>query len=124
MAWTNITPNPKGGAATSGGASSGVYDYWNYRTMAGNVEARLLDVTFASGYQFTDFFMTLQLVTSSGGVLASKTLGKKWGVPPGFTFMGILAGQSVRFRVNGTTYYPANASGQWYEFTLQMRYGG
>lgn len=125
MAWNYYNPNPSGGSRTTGGSSTGVTDFWNYRAVAGNVELRLTDVTFDSGYQFGIFSFDVALILTSGTVLAKRTLQKTWGVPAGFTHFGYYSSpRAVRFRVSSTYYTTANNGGIPFRFTLQMRYDG
>ena len=113
-----------GGVATSGGSSSGVANFENYRTFSNKVQGRLTDVTFASGYVFGLFQLQLQLISSSGSVAASASLVKYWGVMGAWTTMTVaLPPSSLRVRFNGTYYQTANVGGQWVTITFDLRFG-
>lgn len=121
MAWTTVYP--AGGGATTGGSSSGVVTFDNPRVMRGTVQMRLTDVTFASGYQFTQFFMNVQLITAGGAVLASGQLTKVWGVSPGFTTLGVInPANTMRIRIASSSYYTQNQGGMWYDFKSELRW--
>lgn len=62
---------------------------------------RITDITPAGGYTFTYASIRVEMIDSHGTVRASKTLGKTWGVPPGYTTMFEAgAGASIRFRMS------------------------
>jgi hypothetical protein len=124
MAWVTITPNPQGGASNSGGSCSGWADFSTYRVFRGAIRARLLDVSYSNGYQFSAAEIDFQLVNSAGAVRAGASLTKLWGVTPGWTTLGAVSsgGESLRFRITASRYYSQNAPCTWYNFVLQIAY--
>lgn len=126
MAWQTASPAP---AARHYAGNNGKWiDYTSYRSMAGNIEMRLTDVTPDNGVQFTFCQFEVQLIDTSGNYQGGGTLSKTWGVPSGFTRLrSNMSPNGVRLRVKGTLYGyvpgigTAALAGDW---TGELRFGG
>lgn len=94
MAWTTVYPSatqyPEGW-----GAGGTIYHFvwWNmFRTMRGNVQMRLTDVT-SGDFNWGTCRMHVQLRNNAGQILSSKYIYKTWGVQPAFVNIGYVSGQ-------------------------------
>lgn len=98
MAWTYAQPQPSATQYPEGWwADGGIYHFtwWNkFRTMRGNVQMRLTDVT-SGDFNWGTCRMHVQLRNGAGQILSSTYIYKTWGVLPAFVNIGYVPGQQA-----------------------------
>ncbi|QFP95355.1 hypothetical protein SEA_YUUY_26 [Microbacterium phage YuuY] len=104
-------------------------DFWTWRWMGGTIRARLLDVALApdpnyNWGQWGQAQLRIDLVGRDGGIKASNSLYKSWGVLPAYkTFVFWNNAQEVRMRIRASVYsYPWGA-GAWVNFKMEWSWG-
>ena len=119
MAWNYASPE---GSAPQVGGSVGPADFWTYRSLRGIIQMRPTDIERATGTSWQYASMHVQLLDSNGVVHASGTMGKQWGVTPGYTHLGTLSvWRSLRFRISIST-QPGGYAGLWSYFQSSLRW--
>lgn len=105
MAWTTYRVPASGQQWQGSGYNE---DFWTYRYLKGNVQARLTSVTLPDDAYWSGAQLLVHLLDSSGNSYGSHWINKSYGVMPGFQHIGFVSGgKSIRLRTQGNFVAPS-----------------